>query len=74
MSKLRGLADRSHRPVACPHQAAEAVGVAVAEMRREHPRWGSRPIRLELLRRPLPWQDVGLAVPSEPTIDRILIR
>jgi transposase len=72
--QIGGLADRSHRPASCPHQAAEAVEVAVAEMRREHPRWGSRRIRLELLRRPLPWKDETLAVPSERTIDRILIR
>lgn len=72
--RIGGLADRSHRPLSCPHQAAEAVEVVVAEMRRQHPRWGSRRIRLELLRRPLPWQDRDLPVPSERTIDRILIR
>ncbi len=33
-------------------RSAEAVEVAVAEMRRKHPRWGSRRIRMELLRRP----------------------
>jgi transposase InsO family protein len=47
--------------------------VAVAEMRRAHPRWGSRRIRLELLRRPA-WNDEAVAVPSERTIDRILLR
>lgn len=72
--QIGGLADRSHRPASCPHQAAEVVEVAVAEMRREHPRWGSRRIRLELLRRPLPWSDTAIVVPSERTIDRILIR
>jgi transposase InsO family protein len=76
--QIGGLADRSHRPASCPHQAAEVVEVAVVEMRREHPRWGSRRIRLELLRRPLPWSTTDLAaeigVPSERTIDRILIR
>jgi transposase InsO family protein len=72
--QIGGLADRSHRLASCPHQAAEAVEVAVAEMRREHPRWGWPRIRLELLRRPLPWKDETLAVPSERTIDRILIR
>jgi transposase InsO family protein len=43
-------------------------------MRREHPRWGSRRIRLELLRRAGPWQRAEVSVPSERTIDRILIR
>ena len=72
--QIGGLADRSHRPAWCPHQAAGVVEVAVAEMRRGHPRWGSRRIRLELLRKSLPWQDESLVVPSERTIDRILIR
>ncbi len=72
--QLAGLADRSHRPHSCPRQVDDAVEVAVAEMRREHPRWGSRRIRLEMLRKPGPWAGQGLAVPSERTIDRILHR
>ena len=48
--QLGGLMDRSHRPQSCPHQVPPTVEVAVAEMRRRHPRWGSRRIRLELLR------------------------
>jgi transposase InsO family protein len=72
--QLAGLADRSHRPHSCPRQVAEAVEVAVAEMRREHPRWGSRRIRLEMLRKPRPWAAEGLVLPSERTIDRILHR
>jgi transposase InsO family protein len=74
VEQIGGLADRSHRPLSCPHQVDDVVETAVAEMRREHPRWGSRRIRLELLRKPLRWQEQGLAVPSERTIDRILIR
>jgi transposase InsO family protein len=72
--QLAGLADRSHRPRSCPGQVADVVEVAVAEMRREHPRWGSRRIRLEMLRRPGPWARQGLVVPSERTINRILHR
>lgn len=56
---LPGLADKSHRPAACPHQVAVKVEVAVAEMRRQHPKWGAARIRLELLRRP----PEGLVVP-----------
>lgn len=37
---VAGLADRSHRPRSCPHQADNEVTVLVAEMRRTHPRWG----------------------------------
>ena len=72
--QFAGLADRSHRPHSSPRQVAEVVEVRVAEMRREHPRWGSRRIRLEMLRRPGPWAAGTLEVPSERTIDRILHR
>ncbi|RQX00221.1 IS481 family transposase [Micromonospora inaquosa] len=72
--QLAGLADRSHRPHSSPGQVAVAVEVAVAEMRREHPRWGSRRIRLEMLRKPGPWVVEDSVVPSERTIDRILQR
>jgi transposase InsO family protein len=67
---LPGLADRSHRPGSCPHQVTAQVEVVVAEMRRQHPRWGAKRIRLELLRRP----PEGLALPSERTINRIFAR
>jgi transposase-like protein len=72
--QLSGLADRSHRPHGSPRQAGDAVEVAVVEMRREHPRWGSRRIRLKMLRKPGPWAQEALPVPSERTIDRILHR
>jgi transposase InsO family protein len=67
---LPGLADRSHRPGSCPHQVAAEAEVVVAEMRRQHPRWGAKRIRLELLRRP----PEGMALPSERTINRIFAR
>jgi transposase InsO family protein len=67
---LPGLSDRSHRPESCPHQVATNVEVRVAEMRREHPRWGAKRIRMELLRKPVE----GIVVPSERTIVRILGR
>ena len=67
---LAGLADRSHRPGFCPHQVAREVEVVVAEMRRQHPKWGAKRIRLELLRRP----PEGIALPSERTIIRIFAR
>ena len=67
---LAGLSDRSHRPDSCPHQVAIGVEVAIAEMRRKHPRWGAKRIRMELLRRPVE----GVTVPSVRTIVRILHR
>jgi transposase InsO family protein len=72
---VAGLADRSHRPASCPHQAPAAVEVAVAEMRRKHPRWGSKRIRMQLLRMQLLRVPVPeVVVPSERTINRILLR
>jgi transposase InsO family protein len=80
---VAGLADRSSRPRSCPHQCPERVERAVLELRREHPRWGAKRIRLELLRHPLPWADPaevaadtgsGAGVPSVSTINRILAR
>lgn len=34
---LRGLADRSSRPLSCPHQIVPVVEARVVEMRRAHP-------------------------------------
>ena len=65
-----GLTDRSHRPPASPQQAVGAVEVRVAEMRRQHPRWGAKRIRMELLKRPVE----DLVVPSTRTVNRILVR
>jgi transposase len=41
---LDGLADRSHRPVSCPHQMPAAVEARVCELRREYAYWG--PVRI----------------------------
>jgi hypothetical protein len=50
------------------------VEAAVAEIRRKHPRWGSKRIRLELLRRLPPTWPEGVAPPAEWTVNRILLR
>jgi transposase InsO family protein len=65
---LAGLADRSHRPVECPHQTAGSVEALVCELRRSHPRWGPQRLAYELERR-----DVD-PVPSLATLYRILVR
>ena len=67
---VAGLADRSHRPRSSPQQVSDLVAVEVAEMRRMHPRWGAKRIRMELVRKSAP----GLVVPSTSTVNRILIR
>ena len=62
--------DRSHRPEFCPHQASVEVEVeaAVCELRREHPRWGSRRLAHGLGRSGM------VLVPSASTVYRILVR
>jgi transposase InsO family protein len=65
---LRGLADRSSRPLSCPHQMAPDLEARVVGMRREHPGWGSRTIRTWLGREG--WEPL----PSRSSIDRCLVR
>jgi len=74
VGSIVGLADRSHRPLSCPHRVEPLVEAAVAEMRRKHPRWGSKRIRLELLRKLPPTWPEGVPPPAERTINRILLR
>src|SRR3712207_1012501 len=42
---LRGLADRSSRPLSCPHQMDAVVEARIVELRRAHPGWGPRTLR-----------------------------
>ena len=67
---LPGLADRSHRPASCPHQISGDLAALVLELRRAHPYWGARRIRLELGRKHL----VDGVVPSESAVYRCLVR
>jgi transposase InsO family protein len=50
---LAALADRSHRPSACPHQIPAEVEAVICELRREHPGWGPRRIEHQLAKRGL---------------------
>jgi transposase InsO family protein len=65
---LEGLADRSHRPVACPHQMPSPVEVALAELRRAHRGWGPRRLVFELAKSGVE------PVPSESGVYRALVR
>ena len=67
---LAGLADRSQRPRACPHQASPELEALVCELRRGHPKWGALRILHELMRGPV----VADPMPSRSTINRILAR
>jgi transposase InsO family protein len=67
-SGLGGLADRSSKPLSCPHQMAPAVEARIVEMRRAHPGWGPRTILFWLER------DGVVALPGRTSIERRLIR
>jgi transposase InsO family protein len=65
---LGGLADRSSRPVSCPHQMPAAVEARIAGMRRDHPGWGPSRIRWELER-------AGVTpLPGRSAVYRALVR
>ena len=47
---LGGLADRSSRPLSCPHQMPASVEALIVAMRRAHPAWGPARIGWQLQR------------------------
>jgi transposase InsO family protein len=65
---LGGLADRSSRPLSCPHQMAPELEARIVEMRRAHPGWGPRTI--------LFWLDRGgvSPLPGRSSVERCLVR
>lgn len=65
---MADLADRSSRPDRCPHQTPAELEATIVTMRRAHPAWGPRRIRIELDR-------AGTeALPARSTVYRILVR
>jgi transposase InsO family protein len=65
---LGGLADRSSRPLSCPHQMDPVFEARIVEMRREHPGWGPRTILFWLER------EGQAPLPGRTSIERCLIR
>lgn len=63
-----GLADRSHRPVSCPHQMPAEVEAVVLELRRSRPYWGPRRLVFELVTRKV------APAPSASAVYRALLR
>jgi len=64
---LEGLEDRSRRPLVPAHQIPGELEAEIVEMRKDHPRWGARRIRTELLRD-------GIDPPVVSTIHQVLRR
>jgi transposase len=65
---LGGLADRSSRPLSCPHQMAPELEARIVAMRRERPGWGPRTILVWLAREG--WDPL----PGRTSVERCLIR
>ncbi len=65
---LGGLADRSSRPVSCPHQMGPVVEARIVGMRRAHPAWGPSRIRWELERAGV------VPLPGRSAVYRALVR
>jgi transposase InsO family protein len=65
---LAGLADKSSKPLSCPHQMAPAMEARIVAMRRDHPGWGPRTI--------LYWleQEGFEPRPGRTSVERCLIR
>lgn len=65
---LAALADKTSRPLSCPHQMAPVVEAKIIEMRRQHPGWGPRTIVFWLER-------AGVdPLPGRTSVERCLIR
>src|SRR5438094_8675484 len=65
---FEGLANRSHRPVHCPHQIAPDIEVQLLEMRRARPYLGARRLAFELARKGVH------PAPSKSAVHRCLAR
>ena len=67
-SGLAGLADRSSKPLSCPHQMVPVVEARIVGMRREHPGWGPRTILFWLEREGV------VPLPGRTAVERCLVR
>ncbi len=65
---LGGLADRSARPLSCPHQMAAVTEARIVTLRREHPGWGPSRIRWQLEREGV------VPLPGRSAVYRALLR
>lgn len=63
-----GLENRSSRPRRSPGRMAPLIEGQIVDMRRAHPRWGARRIRVELARRGVE------AIPVRSTVHQVLVR
>jgi transposase InsO family protein len=62
-----GLLDQSRAPARVPHRTPPEVVDMLAALRKEHPTWGPKKLRAQLLR-----QRPGVAVPAASTVGELL--
>ena len=67
----RGLADRSHAPLVCPHRIAPAMAALLCAARRKHPDWGPGKLLDWLAPRHL---EITEAWPAVSTVGDLLAR
>lgn len=65
---MAALADKSTKPLSCPHQMAVPIEVRVLQLRDMHPGWGQRSIRTQLAKEGFD------PVPGTSSIYRTLVR
>ena len=65
---LGSLADRSSKPLSCPHQMSAQVEARIVSMRTDHPGWGSRTILYWLA------HEGVVPLPGRTSVDRALVR
>ena len=65
---LAGLADRSSKPLSCPHQMPPAIEARIVELRRANPGWGPRTILSRLAREGVE------PLPGRSSVHRTLVR
>jgi putative transposase len=66
-----GLQEHSRAPKTCPHRTDPALAERIVQLRREHPSWGARKLRV-VLERSVEQGDPLLKLPSASTIATIL--
>jgi transposase InsO family protein len=62
-----GLLDKSRAPGRSPQRTPDAVADSLVALRKEHPTWGPKKLRAQLLR-----QQPGVAVPAASTVGELL--
>jgi putative transposase len=64
-----GLTDQRRAPERIPHRTPEAVAREVVRLRKEHPTWGAKKLRVHLSR-----ERPGVQIPAASTIGEVLKR